>query len=251
MDIKRTILIVALAIVTYVGVLKWNQDYGQAALPTQNVAASTNNAALPDTPQGTTAANADVPSATGEVVAPADAPVAASKDLIQVKTDVLNLEIDPVGGDVVQLRLPLYPRRQDHPEIPFQLPLANYLRYQYFFPALGRPDKGKYSVGPHPKYSDLARYFGTTLSTTQPYRAPSPSPSSAAFLSSSTLPANIHRVSPVAELTEAPPSSSSRRFGRLISTPSRFLPTTCASRFNKLPLHTAITSHQPTAFGPE
>ncbi len=30
MDIKRTILIVALAIVTYVGVLKWNQDYGQA-----------------------------------------------------------------------------------------------------------------------------------------------------------------------------------------------------------------------------
>ncbi|MFY1665828.1 membrane protein insertase YidC [Pseudomonas sp. Pseu.R1] len=120
MDIKRTILIVALAIVTYVGVLKWNQDYGQAALPTQNVASSTNTAALPDTALGTSA-NADVPSATGEVTAPAETPVAASKDLIQVKTDVLNLEIDPVGGDVVQLRLPLYPRRQDHPEIPFQL----------------------------------------------------------------------------------------------------------------------------------
>ena len=41
MDIKRTILIVALAIVSYVMVLKWNQDYGQAALPTQNVASST------------------------------------------------------------------------------------------------------------------------------------------------------------------------------------------------------------------
>jgi YidC/Oxa1 family membrane protein insertase len=121
MDIKRTILIVALAIVTYVGVLKWNQDYGQAALPTQNVAASTNTSALADTPQGNAAANADVPSATGEVAAPAETPVVASKDLIQVKTDVLNLEIDPVGGDVVQLRLPLYPRRQDHPEIPFQL----------------------------------------------------------------------------------------------------------------------------------
>jgi YidC/Oxa1 family membrane protein insertase len=121
MDIKRTILIVALAIVTYVGVLKWNQDYGQAALPTQNVAAGTNSSALPDTPQGTAAANADVPSANGEVAAPAEIPVAASKDLIQVKTDVLSLEIDPVGGDVVQLRLPLYPRRQDHPEVPFQL----------------------------------------------------------------------------------------------------------------------------------
>jgi YidC/Oxa1 family membrane protein insertase len=49
MDIKRTILIVALAIVSYVMVLKWNQDYGQAALPTQNVASSTAAPALPDT----------------------------------------------------------------------------------------------------------------------------------------------------------------------------------------------------------
>ncbi|MGV8920405.1 MAG: membrane protein insertase YidC [Pseudomonas sp.] len=122
MDIKRTILIAALAIVTYVGVLKWNQDYGQAALPTQNVAASTNASALPDTPTVANAsANADVPSANGEVAAPVEKPVAASKDLIQVKTDVLNLDIDPVGGDIAQLRLPLYPRRQDHPEIPFQL----------------------------------------------------------------------------------------------------------------------------------
>ncbi|WP_397450702.1 membrane protein insertase YidC [Pseudomonas sp. NA-150] len=122
MDIKRTILIAALAIVTYVGVLKWNQDYGQAALPTQNVAASSNASALPDTPTVANAsASADVPSANGEVAAPVEKPVAASKDLIQVKTDVLNLEIDPVGGDIAQLRLPLYPRRQDHPEIPFQL----------------------------------------------------------------------------------------------------------------------------------
>lgn len=121
MDIKRTILIVALAIVTYVGVLKWNQDYGQAALPTQNVAANTNTSAIPDAPQGSATANADVPSATGEVAAPTETPVVASKDLIQVKTDVLNLAIDPVGGDVVQLRLPLYPRRQDHPDVPFQL----------------------------------------------------------------------------------------------------------------------------------
>ena len=122
MDIKRTILIVALAIVTYVGVLKWNQDYGQAALPTQNVAASTTGPAIPDTAAGTNAsASADVPSASGDVTAPIETPVATSKDLIQVKTDVLNLEIDPVGGDVVQLRLPLYPRRQDHPDVPFQL----------------------------------------------------------------------------------------------------------------------------------
>ncbi|WP_462401602.1 membrane protein insertase YidC [Pseudomonas sp. Marseille-QA0332] len=121
MDIKRTILIVALAIVSYVLVLKWNQDYGQAALPTQT--ASSNVApALPDTvPAGNDGANADVPS-TGTDSSPAElAPAAVSKDLVRVRTDVLDLAIDPVGGDIVQLNLPQYPRRQDHPDIPFQL----------------------------------------------------------------------------------------------------------------------------------
>ncbi|RMV67648.1 membrane protein insertase YidC [Pseudomonas coronafaciens] len=124
MDIKRTILIVALAIVTYVGVLKWNQDYGQAAMPTQNVAASTPAPGIPDTAAGTNgSASADVPSATANTsaAAPLETPAVASKDLIHVKTDVLDLAIDPVGGDVVQLRLPLYPRRQDRPDVPFQL----------------------------------------------------------------------------------------------------------------------------------
>lgn len=124
MDIKRTILIVALAIVTYVGVLKWNQDYGQAAMPTQNVAASNTAPGIPDTAAGNNgSASADVPSATGNTAsaAPLETPAVASKDLIHVKTDVLDLAIDPVGGDVVQLRLPLYPRRQDRPDVPFQL----------------------------------------------------------------------------------------------------------------------------------
>ncbi|KWS91651.1 MULTISPECIES: membrane protein insertase YidC [Pseudomonas syringae group] len=125
MDIKRTILIVALAIVTYVGVLKWNQDYGQAAMPTQNVAASTIAPGIPDTAAGTNgSASADVPSASATAntaAAPLETPAVASKDLIHVKTDVLDLAIDPVGGDVVQLRLPLYPRRQDRPDVPFQL----------------------------------------------------------------------------------------------------------------------------------
>lgn len=122
MDIKRTILIVALAIVTYVGVLKWNQDYGQAAMPTQNVAATPATPAIPDTAAGNSGAtSADVPSATANPAAPLETPAVASKDLIKVKTDVLDLAIDPVGGDVVQLRLPLYPRRQDRPDVPFQL----------------------------------------------------------------------------------------------------------------------------------
>ena len=35
MDIQRSILIVALAVVSYLMVLQWNEDYGQAALPAE------------------------------------------------------------------------------------------------------------------------------------------------------------------------------------------------------------------------
>ncbi|MDX1724471.1 MAG: membrane protein insertase YidC [Pseudomonas sp.] len=122
MDIQRSILIVALAIVSYMMVLQWNQDYGQAALPTQTAAVSSTVPGLPNTTANAVTSD-DIPTA----AAAADsgsisvAPVAVSDQLIRVKTDVLNLAIDPRGGDVVELQLPQYPRRQDHPDVPFQL----------------------------------------------------------------------------------------------------------------------------------
>ena len=124
MDIQRSILIVALAIVSYMMVLQWNQDYGQAALPTQTAAVSSSVPGLPDTTAGAKTANGDdIPTAdpaadSGSISV---APAAVSDQLIRVKTDVLDLAIDPRGGDVVELRLPQYPRRQDHPDVPFQL----------------------------------------------------------------------------------------------------------------------------------
>ncbi|CAD5107093.1 membrane protein insertase YidC [Zestomonas carbonaria] len=124
MDIKRSILIVALAIVSYLMVLQWNQDYGQAALPPTSNAAT---ASAPALPEGSTTSQNDadvpVPATQGEADAslPSVSAVAANSQLIQVKTDVLDLAIDPRGGDVVQLTLPQYPRRQDRPDVPFQL----------------------------------------------------------------------------------------------------------------------------------
>ncbi|UUD62305.1 membrane protein insertase YidC [Pseudomonas seleniipraecipitans] len=121
MDIKRSILIVALAVVSYMMVLQWNQDYGQAALPNQTASTSKATPGLPET--ASVASNDDVPTAAnadGTDPSPVEA-VAVSDALIQVKTDVLDLAIDPRGGDVVSLKLPHYPRRQDHPDVPFQL----------------------------------------------------------------------------------------------------------------------------------
>lgn len=121
MDIQRSILLVALAIVSYLMVLQWNEDYGQAALPATASATvgGQQTADLPDTPSATN--TDDVPTANGEAAIQPAADVAVSNDLIRVKTDVLELAIDPKGGDIVQLTLPKYPRRQDRPDVPFQL----------------------------------------------------------------------------------------------------------------------------------
>lgn len=119
MDIQRSILIVALAVVTYMMVLQWNQDYGQAALPTQTAAASSTVPGLPEISAAT--GGSDVPTANATGNEASVAPSVISDALIRVKTDVLDLAIDPRGGDVVQLKLPKFPRRQDHPEVPFQL----------------------------------------------------------------------------------------------------------------------------------
>ena len=122
MDIQRSILLVALAIVSYLMVLQWNQDYGQAALPASASATVGGNqaAALPDSPSASNSGD-DVPTANGEANPQLAAPAAVSDELIRVKTDVLDLAIDPKGGDIVQLTLPAYPRRQDRPDVPFQL----------------------------------------------------------------------------------------------------------------------------------
>ena len=126
MDIKRSILLVALAVVAYMLVLQWNQDYGQAALPAETTQTqSANTPQLPDTPSAPVAGDGkhdDLPAVAGQQQASALPSVSASsEELIRVRTDVLDVAIDPRGGDIVELHLPQFPRRQDHPDIPFQL----------------------------------------------------------------------------------------------------------------------------------
>ena len=126
MDIKRSILLVALAVVAYMLVLQWNQDYGQAALPAETTQTqSANTPQLPDTPSAPVAGDGkhdDLPAVAGQQQASALPSVSASsEELIRVRTDVLDVAIDPRGGDIVELHLPQFPRRQDRPDIPFQL----------------------------------------------------------------------------------------------------------------------------------
>ena len=127
MDIQRTILLVALAVVSYMMVLQWNQDYGQApetAAITQSSSAKQQSSASNQVTQNSAqaATSDDLPVVVNELTQdPTLTNNAVSNDLIYVNTDVLQLAIDPNGGDIVELKLSQYPRNASTPDIPLQL----------------------------------------------------------------------------------------------------------------------------------
>ncbi|MDF1780828.1 MAG: membrane protein insertase YidC [Alcanivoracaceae bacterium] len=131
MEIQRTLVIIGLAVVTYMMVLAYQEDYGQQ--PSASIATRTEEASsVPDvsdapvTVEQMADVGSDVPSADDIPVAESDAPapVAAKPDadrLVQVKTDVFTVTIDRQGGDIVNLGLLNYPTHFNTPDEPFPL----------------------------------------------------------------------------------------------------------------------------------
>ena len=123
-EIQRIVLVVLLGIVGYLLVYNWNQDYGQGASGTTGVPAPS-AADAPLLPMPTTdAPNSgvvpdDIPG--DELVGTAAAPslaaeaadVATSARVVSVQTPTLTVWIDRLGGDIVRLELPQYPRELD------------------------------------------------------------------------------------------------------------------------------------------
>lgn len=110
MDVKRLLLLVPLAVLAYMLVVQWNQDYGQVAPEPDAPSFTTNDAprvseAEPTDDGGLTVPSADQTAIDGDM--PAETETAtASRDLIAVVTDVLDVRIDPQGGDIVYAALP-------------------------------------------------------------------------------------------------------------------------------------------------
>jgi YidC/Oxa1 family membrane protein insertase len=122
MDFQRIILGSTLAVITYMLVLQWNEDYGTkpvVAEQSTSVSAygSTDTAATGDLPAAAKTATADVPAKTG---AAAVADVVTNGQLISVKTDVLNVIIDSKGGDIIEVSLPKQ-KAQLGQDLPFVL----------------------------------------------------------------------------------------------------------------------------------
>jgi YidC/Oxa1 family membrane protein insertase len=128
MDIRRTIIFAGLAVSSYMLFLNWNQDYGQVPVPEsaqQQPALSASDApvpvqetSVPDVP----GSNLEAPDISSLAEAPMVAtPQITTGELIEVKTDTLLVEIDPVGGEIVSVRLPEYPISIEQKDIPFTL----------------------------------------------------------------------------------------------------------------------------------
>ncbi len=120
MDHFRNALILGLALVSYMLLLAWNEDYPAQA--TQTAALEQNDTQnsldLPDTSLLPTNSGADLPQVQQ---APAQTSVNSSNNLISVISPVHRVLIDPLGGDIVQLSLPQYPTSLETPEDPFIL----------------------------------------------------------------------------------------------------------------------------------
>jgi YidC/Oxa1 family membrane protein insertase len=124
MDVQRIILIAALAIISYMLVLQWNQDYG---VKTEPVAQAESVSAYKSVTEPVVKEDSDLPLTTNtDAPESSDLPEAKAvtatnqQQLIKVKTDVLQLLIDTKGGDIIEVALVDYKAALDNDQ-PFVL----------------------------------------------------------------------------------------------------------------------------------
>jgi YidC/Oxa1 family membrane protein insertase len=111
MDLRRSIILVALAVVSYMLILAWNEDYGQ--VPTQ---ASVAKSSTPNIEQSHQTSDATSSQVTDEFSVPEEkSAIAADQQktpeqhqLLHVITDVLDITIDLKGGNIVSATMPHY-----------------------------------------------------------------------------------------------------------------------------------------------
>jgi YidC/Oxa1 family membrane protein insertase len=131
MDIQRIVIYVGLAIVSYMMILAWNEDYNQPQSPqvaeeqtTVSPSGSGGDFEVPATSSGMSGDNTQTsdgefstPETDQQTLPSADSSSAeASDQLITVRTDVYEITIDRVGGNLIQSSLLQYDRSLDSDE---------------------------------------------------------------------------------------------------------------------------------------
>ncbi|HSB96743.1 MAG TPA: membrane protein insertase YidC [Spongiibacteraceae bacterium] len=121
MDFQRYILIAAIAVLSFMLVIRWGEFQQQHVNGTPSALAATPTPADANLP--TALENAALPAVTTTdgVAASATTNVTPANRYIRVHTDVLDLKIDLQGGDIVDAALPKYSAKLNTPNVPFEL----------------------------------------------------------------------------------------------------------------------------------
>jgi YidC/Oxa1 family membrane protein insertase len=122
MDNVRVILWAVLASLLWLAATQWQRTYAPSPPPELATLEAATNTALPALPGST---SDDVPAVTGTTPVPEALADSAQSPVINVKTNVLDVDISVAGGNLVNALLPLYPKDKDAPDVPVQLLNSN------------------------------------------------------------------------------------------------------------------------------
>ena len=122
MDYIKYSILAGLAVVSYLLLLAWQEDFPAVAPVTVNesVSSAEQSSDIPvSIPSQVSVQDIPVVNATSPGIT--DSPGSAAQTLISVSTDVLNVTIDRLGGDIVYISLPEHLTRLESPDEPFVL----------------------------------------------------------------------------------------------------------------------------------
>ncbi|MBZ2169545.1 MULTISPECIES: membrane protein insertase YidC [Marinobacter] len=158
MDIQRFVLYAGLAIVSYLMVLSWNEDYGQPVETAQvsetaSIEGGTDGMVLPQEGSGSnTGEEFSVPGTSSDEQAPAASDSDVANRFITVETDVLKLTIDRVGGNLVRSSLLNYDESLNKPKPLELLTSTEFRTYVLESGLIGRQGPDSRSSGSAPVY---------------------------------------------------------------------------------------------------
>ncbi|MCK0106740.1 membrane protein insertase YidC [Marinobacter sp. S0848L] len=167
MDIQRIVLFAGLAIVSYLMVLAWNEDYHQPQTEQVVQAETQTNSNQPADsmvlPESGSSSNSADEFSTPETGGVASVATAADENVrnrfITVKTDVYNLKVDRIGGNIVESSLLDYDESLNS-EQPLKL-LSNTNNRTYFLESglIGRDGPDGRSAAKPPVFEAAANEF--------------------------------------------------------------------------------------------
>ena len=121
MDHTRNAIIASIALVSYLMLLAWNEDYPQQAQQSLEQASATIQSSFDLPEAASNNQSADLPQVQSAAEPVANRTSSSNSSLISISTPVHEVQIDLLGGDIVSIALPEYPTSLDTPDDPFVL----------------------------------------------------------------------------------------------------------------------------------